>query len=98
MIFLYHFISLSSCFLCHLGDFLFTCSHLLAQVFNFPNLKEISLEFSRQENDSTDLITMVDGLGRGCPRLQNIHIASCRLSHSVVLALTAAQLRLVNLS
>uniref|UniRef100_A0A2N9EDN7 F-box domain-containing protein n=1 Tax=Fagus sylvatica TaxID=28930 RepID=A0A2N9EDN7_FAGSY len=61
--------------------------------FNCPNLKEISLEFSCQENDSTDLTTMVDGLGRNCPRLQNIHIASIRLSHSVVLALTVAQLR-----
>ncbi|KAG2713522.1 hypothetical protein I3843_04G170900 [Carya illinoinensis] len=62
-------------------------------VFNCPNLKEISLEFSCQQNDSTDLITMVDGVGRNCPRLQNIHIASVRLSHSVVLALTAAELR-----
>ncbi|KAM3688797.1 hypothetical protein ACB098_10G181100 [Castanea mollissima] len=62
-------------------------------VFNCPNLKEISLEFYRQENDSTDLTTMVDGLGRNCLRLQNIHIASVRLSHSVVLALTAANLR-----
>ncbi|GLT62161.1 hypothetical protein SLA2020_348180 [Shorea laevis] len=66
---------------------------LSKMVFNCPNLNEISLEFSCQENDSTDLITMVDGLGRNCPRLQNIHIASVRLSHSVVLALTAAQLR-----
>ncbi|KAF5738890.1 F-box/LRR-repeat protein 17 [Tripterygium wilfordii] len=68
--------------------------HSLAKmVFNCPNLKEISLDFSRQENDSTDLITMVDGLGRTCPRLQNIHIASDRLSHAAVLALTAANLR-----
>ncbi|KAK2648491.1 hypothetical protein Ddye_015980 [Dipteronia dyeriana] len=62
-------------------------------VFNCPNLKEISLEFSRQENDITDLTAMAEGLGRNCPRLQNIHIASLRLSHSVVLALTAACLR-----
>ncbi|GFZ19749.1 RNI-like superfamily protein [Actinidia rufa] len=62
-------------------------------VFNCPNLKEISLDFSRQENDNTDLTTMVDGLGRSCPRLQNIHIASLRLSHAVVLALTDANLR-----
>ncbi|KAF5741865.1 F-box/LRR-repeat protein 17 [Tripterygium wilfordii] len=68
--------------------------HSLAKtVFNCPNLKEVSLDFSRQENDSTDLITMVDGLGRTCPRLQKIHIASVRLSHAVVLALTAANLR-----
>ncbi|KAK0580527.1 hypothetical protein LWI29_002971 [Acer saccharum] len=62
-------------------------------VFNCPNLKEISLEFSRQENDITDLTAMAEGLGRNCPRLQNVHIASLRLSHSVVLALTAASLR-----
>ncbi|XAR61142.1 hypothetical protein NMG60_11034765 [Bertholletia excelsa] len=66
---------------------------LSKMVFNCPNLKEISLDFSRQENDSTELTTMVDGLGRTCPRLQNIHIASVRLSHLVVLALTAANLR-----
>ncbi|XP_004292183.1 PREDICTED: F-box/LRR-repeat protein 17 [Fragaria vesca subsp. vesca] len=66
---------------------------LSKMVFNCPNLKEISIDFSRQGNDNTDLITMVDGLGRNCPRLQNIHIASVRLSHAVVLALTDAQLR-----
>ncbi|KAH9729547.1 F-box/LRR-repeat protein 17 [Citrus sinensis] len=66
---------------------------LSKMIFNCPNMREISLEFSRQENDSTDLTTMADGLGRNCPRLQNIHIASIRLSHSVVLALTAAGLR-----
>ncbi|XP_055813196.1 F-box/LRR-repeat protein 17 [Solanum dulcamara] len=62
-------------------------------VFNCPNLKEISLIFSRQENENTDLTAMVDGLGRSCPRLQNIHVASVRLTHAVVLALTAANLR-----
>ncbi|KAK9137659.1 hypothetical protein Sjap_008253 [Stephania japonica] len=62
-------------------------------VFNCPNLKEISLDFSRSENDSTDLVTMVDGLGRSCPRLRKVHIASVHLSHVVVLALTAANLR-----
>ncbi|KAE8665418.1 F-box/LRR-repeat protein 17 [Hibiscus syriacus] len=66
---------------------------LSKMVFNCPNLKEISLEFSRQENDTTDLTTMVDGMGRSCPKLQNIHIASLRLSHAVVLSLTAANLR-----
>ncbi|KAL2323491.1 hypothetical protein Fmac_027870 [Flemingia macrophylla] len=66
---------------------------LSKMVFNCPQLKEISLEFSCQENDSTDLTTIVESLGRSCPRLQNIHIASIRLSHSTVLALTAAQLR-----
>ncbi|KAF9686894.1 hypothetical protein SADUNF_Sadunf02G0037300 [Salix dunnii] len=68
--------------------------HCLSKmVFNCPNLREISLDFSRQENDSTDLIAMVDGLGRSCPRLQNVHVASVRLSHAAVLALTAANLR-----
>ncbi|KDP21367.1 hypothetical protein JCGZ_21838 [Jatropha curcas] len=62
-------------------------------VFNCPNLKEVSLDFSHQENDSTDLVAMVDALGRSCSRLQNMHIASVRLSHAVVLALTAANLR-----
>ncbi|KAD6120105.1 hypothetical protein E3N88_11376 [Mikania micrantha] len=66
---------------------------LSKMVFNIPNLNEISLDFSRQENDSTDLTSMMDGLGRTCPRLQNIHIASLQLSHSVVLSLTAANLR-----
>ncbi|KAM7521663.1 hypothetical protein LguiA_011565 [Lonicera macranthoides] len=66
---------------------------LSKMVFNCPSLKEISLVFSRQEKDSTDLTAMVDGLGRSCPRLQNIHIASVRLSHAVVLSLSAANLR-----
>ncbi|KAF7850636.1 hypothetical protein BT93_L5174 [Corymbia citriodora subsp. variegata] len=66
---------------------------LSKMVFNCPNLREISLEFSCNGNDCTDLIALVDGLGRTCPRLQNIHIASVRLSHAVVLALTASNLR-----
>ncbi|XP_074368246.1 F-box/LRR-repeat protein 17 isoform X2 [Apium graveolens] len=66
---------------------------LTKMVFNCPNLKEISLDFSRQENECTDLTTTVDGLGRSCPRLQNIRIISIRLSHAVVLSLTAANLR-----
>ncbi|XP_076935736.1 F-box/LRR-repeat protein 17-like [Bidens hawaiensis] len=66
---------------------------LSKMVFNVPNLNEISLDFTRQENDSTDLTSMMDGLGRTCPKLQNIHIASLQLSHSVVLSLTAANLR-----
>ncbi|XP_027351048.1 F-box/LRR-repeat protein 17-like [Abrus precatorius] len=68
------------------------CS-LSKMVFNCPQLREISLEFSHQENESTDLTAMVDGLGRSCPRLQNMHISSMRLSHAAVLALTANQLR-----
>ncbi|KAK3031675.1 hypothetical protein RJ639_035043 [Escallonia herrerae] len=66
---------------------------LSKMVFNCPNLVEISLDFSLQETDNTDLTAMVDGLGRNCLKLQNIHIASLRLSHAVVLALTAADLR-----
>ncbi|KAK9070129.1 hypothetical protein SSX86_010529 [Deinandra increscens subsp. villosa] len=66
---------------------------LSKMVFNLPNLNEISLDFSRQENDSTDLTSMMDGLGRSCLKLKNIHIASLHLSHSVVLSLTAAHLR-----
>ncbi|KAK9067587.1 hypothetical protein SSX86_011698 [Deinandra increscens subsp. villosa] len=88
----------------HLGSFVL-CSNTLStlwlsdlhslskMVFNLPNLNEISLDFSRQENDCTDLTSMMDGLGRTCPKLQNIHIASLQLSHSVVLSLAAANLR-----
>ncbi|XP_010427173.1 PREDICTED: F-box/LRR-repeat protein 17 [Camelina sativa] len=70
---------------------------LTKMIFNCPNLTEISLEFSRQEDDSTDLVTMVDGLGRTCTRLQNIHIASLKLSHPVVLALTAVNFRMLRM-
>lgn len=87
----------------NLGGFVFSSSsmsslwlsdlHSLSKmVFNCPNLKEISLDFSRKENDSTDLNAAVDSLGRSCPKLQNIHIASPQLSHSAVLALSAANL------
>ncbi|GAB4841673.1 hypothetical protein Ancab_022395 [Ancistrocladus abbreviatus] len=68
--------------------------HSLSKVvLNCPNLKEISLGFSCQENDNTDLGTVLDNLGRYCLRLQNIHVASSRLSHAAVLALTAANFR-----
>ncbi|CAI9781233.1 unnamed protein product [Fraxinus pennsylvanica] len=89
---------------CNLGGLIFSSTslstlwlsdlHSLSKmVFNCPNLKEVSLDFSQQENDSTDLTTIVNGLGISCPKLQNIHIASTRLSHAVVLALTASNLR-----
>ncbi|KAH1070235.1 hypothetical protein AAZX31_03G140600 [Glycine max] len=65
---------------------------LSKMVFNCPQLREISLEFAHRESDSTDLSNMVQGLGRSCPRLQNMHISSMRLSHAAVLALTAAKL------
>ncbi|WOL19641.1 hypothetical protein Cni_G28443 [Canna indica] len=58
-----------------------------------PNLVELSLDFARQENDSTELVTMMECLGHTCPRLTNIHIASIQLSNEVVLALTSANLR-----
>ncbi|GJR33562.1 RNA-directed DNA polymerase, eukaryota, partial [Tanacetum coccineum] len=58
--------------------------------FQPPNLNEIALKFSCQENDSTDVTSMMDGFGRSCPKLQ---IASLQLSRSVVLSLTAVNLR-----
>ncbi|XP_068635113.1 F-box/LRR-repeat protein 17-like [Aristolochia californica] len=60
---------------------------------NCPKLKELSLEFSCLENDSTDLVMMVNSFGRTCPRLRNMHIASVRLSHDVVLSLAQTNLR-----
>lgn len=62
-------------------------------IINCPNLREVSLSFSHQENDTTDFTTMMDNFGKFCPKLQNIHVASPRLSHATVLALTAANLR-----
>ncbi|URD90395.1 F-box LRR-repeat protein [Musa troglodytarum] len=62
-------------------------------VFKCPNLRELSLDFTRQQNDSTDLITMMECLGRTCPRLRNIHVASIHLSNEAVLSLTSANLR-----
>ncbi|KAK4408113.1 F-box/LRR-repeat protein 17 [Sesamum angolense] len=89
---------------CNLGGLFFSSSslttlwlsglHFLSKmVFDCPKLKEISLDFSQQENDSTDITTVVDSLGRSSPKLQNIHISSVLLSHAAVLALTAANLR-----
>ncbi|XP_047977675.1 F-box/LRR-repeat protein 17-like [Salvia hispanica] len=88
----------------NLGGFVFSSTslstlwlsdlHSLSKmVFNCPSLKEISLEFSRLESDSTDLTSVMDGLGRSCPKLQNIHIASVLLSHDAILALSSASLR-----
>ncbi|KAF5181644.1 F-box/LRR-repeat protein [Thalictrum thalictroides] len=88
----------------HLGYFNFCSSSLSTlwlsnlyslskTVINCPNLMELSLDFTQHENDYTDLSTMVDSFARGCPRLQNIHIASVRLSNAVVHALTDANLR-----
>ncbi|GJS68277.1 COP1-interacting protein 7-like protein isoform X1 [Tanacetum coccineum] len=66
------------------------------KVFNLPNLNEVALRFSRQENNSTDLTSMMDGPGRSCPKRQYIQIASLQLSHSIVLSLTAANLRCIS--
>ncbi|XP_051141995.1 F-box/LRR-repeat protein 17 [Andrographis paniculata] len=66
---------------------------LSKMIFNCPNLEEISLDFSRKQNDTTDIVAVVDGLGRSCRKLQNIHIASSRLSHAAALALSASNLR-----
>ncbi|KAH9615943.1 hypothetical protein KSS87_001507, partial [Heliosperma pusillum] len=62
-------------------------------IINCPNLREVSLNFVRQEDDGTDITSLVDNLGRYCPRLQNIHIASPKISHSTVLALSGANLK-----
>ncbi|KAH6813697.1 RNI-like superfamily protein [Perilla frutescens var. frutescens] len=88
----------------NLGGFVFSSTSLSSlwlsdlhslskMVFNCPYLKEISLDFSRQVSDTTDLTSVMDGIGRSCPKLQNIHIASVLLSHDAVLALSAANLR-----
>ncbi|XP_074316147.1 F-box/LRR-repeat protein 17-like [Silene latifolia] len=62
-------------------------------VINCPNLKEVSLNFSRQENDTTDFTSVAENLGRFCPKLQSIHLASTSISHSTVLALSSANLK-----
>ncbi|KAL9227556.1 hypothetical protein vseg_003233 [Gypsophila vaccaria] len=62
-------------------------------VINCPNLREISLNFARQDDDTTDVTSMVDNFGRCCPRLQNIHVASTKISHSTILALSSANLK-----
>ncbi|WOK99413.1 hypothetical protein Cni_G08125 [Canna indica] len=62
-------------------------------VLKCPNLRELSLDFTQQENDSTDLPTMMECLGRTCPHLRNIHISSIQLCNEAVLALTSANLR-----
>ncbi|KAA8526280.1 hypothetical protein F0562_008517 [Nyssa sinensis] len=58
-----------------------------------PNLKEISLEFSSIENNSTNLTAVVSSLGKSCTRPQNIHTTLVRLPYAVVLALTPTDLR-----
>uniref|UniRef100_A0A0D9VWK5 Uncharacterized protein n=1 Tax=Leersia perrieri TaxID=77586 RepID=A0A0D9VWK5_9ORYZ len=68
------------------------CS-LSKSVINCPNMSEISLCFTQQSNDCTDLVTLMDGLGRTCPNLKNMHISSAQLSNEAVFALEGASLR-----
>jgi len=60
---------------------------------NCPNLNELSLDFPKQNNDSTDLVALMDSLGRTCPNLRNMHISSIRLCNEAVFALESANLR-----
>ncbi|XP_062201802.1 F-box/LRR-repeat protein 17-like [Phragmites australis] len=68
------------------------CS-LTKVVINCPNLNELSLDFPKQDNDSTDLVALMDGLGRTCPNLRNMHISSIHLCNEAVFALESANLR-----
>ncbi|XP_020587013.1 F-box/LRR-repeat protein 17 [Phalaenopsis equestris] len=62
-------------------------------VLHCPNLKELSLDFIPKANDSTDLVNMMDSLGRGCQSLRKIHIASALLCNDSVRALSDANIR-----
>jgi hypothetical protein len=66
------------------------------QAINCSNLNELSLGFPKQNNDSTDLIALVDGLGRTCQNLRNMHISSIHLCNEAVFALESANLRYVS--
>ncbi|WVZ91142.1 hypothetical protein U9M48_037347 [Paspalum notatum var. saurae] len=68
------------------------CS-LTKAVMNCPNLNEVSLDFPKQNNDSTDLVALMDSLGRTCPNLRNMHISSIRLCNEAVFALESGNLR-----
>uniref|UniRef100_A0A0A9GKB1 Uncharacterized protein n=1 Tax=Arundo donax TaxID=35708 RepID=A0A0A9GKB1_ARUDO len=68
------------------------CS-LTKAVINCPNLNEVSLDFPKQNNDSTDLVALMDSLGRTCPNLRNMHISSIHLCNEAVFALESANLR-----
>ncbi|KAM0873828.1 hypothetical protein ACQ4PT_037831 [Festuca glaucescens] len=68
-------------------------SPLTKSVINCPNLSELSLIFSQQNNDdSTDLISLMDSLGRTCSNLRNLHISSVHLCNEAVFALGGANL------
>ncbi|CAM0949081.1 unnamed protein product [Alopecurus aequalis] len=68
-------------------------STLTNSVINCPNLSELSLIFSQQNSDSTDLISLMDTLGRTCSNLRNLHISSIHLCNEAVFALGSANLR-----
>ncbi|KAL6893524.1 hypothetical protein ACP4OV_007622 [Aristida adscensionis] len=68
-------------------------SSLSKSIMNCPNMSELSLCFAQQSNDCTDLVTLMDGLGRTCPNLKNLHISSNELSNEAVFALEGANLR-----
>ncbi|KAJ1294475.1 hypothetical protein BS78_01G149000 [Paspalum vaginatum] len=68
------------------------CS-LSKSVMNCPNMSELSLCFTQQSNDCTDLVALMDGLGRTCPNLKKLHISSNQLSNEAVCALESANLR-----
>jgi hypothetical protein len=54
------------------------------------------LGFPKQNNDSTDLIALVDGLGRTCQNLRKMHMSSIHLCNDTVFALESAKLRYVS--
>lgn len=68
------------------------CS-LSKSVMNCPNMSELSLCFTEHSSDCTNLITLMDGLGRTCPNLEKMHISSKQLSNEAVCALENANLR-----
>ncbi|KAJ3674720.1 hypothetical protein LUZ60_005336 [Juncus effusus] len=68
--------------------------HCLSKsVFNCPNMREISLIFSQNENESTDLVALMENLGRTCNKLRSLEVNSTRLCNEAVLALASANLR-----
>ncbi|KAJ3687410.1 hypothetical protein LUZ61_016574 [Rhynchospora tenuis] len=70
---------------------------LSKSVFNCPNMTELSLDFTQEGNDSTDLPALMENLGRTCLKLRNLHVASIRLCNEAVLALASADLRFLHM-
>ncbi|TVT97517.1 hypothetical protein EJB05_57240 [Eragrostis curvula] len=60
---------------------------------NCPSMSELSLCFAQQSDDSTDLVTLMDDLGRSCPNLKKLHVSSNQLSNEAIFALESANLR-----